>query len=253
MDKPHDLPGDHTEKTAMRTAVAVLLHRVARVSAAVILGLAGSAIADECFTMALWICPATPSPDAPIAVYTTDATNRIDGFGLFLDPDGALHAYARSAADAANVVEGPIPAEGEWSHLCLAYDGAHTFLYFNGALMGVATNGEGAVGVEGDFFIGNDGLHEFDGEISDVDLYDEALSGADVSRIFNGEAPDAASDAPLAAQPPDHAAEDPGQSPPAVSVASVRSVPPEGVRRAGKAVVRRKTYRRMLKVHTPLE
>lgn len=252
MDRPLVFPSKGSVMPAMRTAVAVFLHRAARASAAVILGLAGSAIADECFTMALWIRPAAPSPDAPIVVCTTDATNRTDGFGLFLDPDGSLRGYARSAGDAANVVPGPIPAEGEWSHLCLAYDGAHTFLYLNGALQGVATNDSGSADVEADFYIGDDGFRAFDGEISDIDLYDEALSDADVSRISNGEEPDAAA-GECDAAPPDSVADEAVQSPPALSGEPGKGAPPES-RPTGKAAIRRrKVSRRMLKVHSPLE
>lgn len=209
-------------------------------------------LADEGVTMSLWIRPDAPSPDAPVVVCTSDPANRTDGFGLFLDSDGSLRGYARSAGDAANVVPGPIPAEGEWSHLCLAYDGAHTFLYLNGALQGVATNDSGSADVEADFYIGDDGFRVFDGEISDIDLYDEALSGADVSRIFNDEEPGAAAGGSDPA-PPDSMADEAVQSPPALSVGPGKGAPPES-RPTGKAAIRRrKVSRRMLKVHSPLE
>ena len=196
---------------------------------------AGTAMADGGFTLSAWINPHTLSPDAPIIVRTADAENRGDGFGLFLGADGSLRAYARSATDAANVAVGEEPAVGEWSHVCLAYDGRVTRLYLGGAAQGVATNGAGNAESAGEVFIGDDGLRVFDGEI------------AFLAHGTDGKAPDAAKAAAATAK-----ASVP-QSVADAKSAAARALA-ERLRNLGRVSDRCRTPQKtLLKVHTPLE
>ena len=211
---------------------------------------AGTAMADGGFTLSAWICPRTLSPDAPIIVRTADAENRGDGFGLFLGADGSLRAYARSATDAANVAEGEVPAEGEWSHVCLAYDGRVTRLYLDGAAQGVATNGAGNAESAGEVFIGDDGLRVFDGEIAAIDLFDGVLTPEEIAFLAHGtggKAPDTAKAATTA---------DKASAPQSVAdakSAAARALA-ERLRNLGRVSDRCRTpAKTLLKVHTPLE
>ncbi len=211
---------------------------------------AGTAMADGGFTLSAWINPHTLSPDAPIVIRTADAENRGDGFGLFLGADGSLRAYARLATDAANVAVGEEPALGEWSHVCLAYDGRVTRLYLGGVAQGVATNGAGNAESDGEVFIGNDGLRVFDGEIAAIDLFDGALSSEEIAFLAHGaggKAPDAAKAATATAK---------ASAP--QSVADARSAQAtalaQRLRNLGRVSDRCRTSAKpLLKVHTPLE
>jgi hypothetical protein len=218
--------------------------------AATLILAAGAALADGGFTLSAWICPRTLSPEAPIIVRTADAENRGDGFGLFLGADGSLRAYARSATDAANIAAGAAPTEGEWSHVCLAYDGRITRLYLGGVAQGVATNGAGNAESTGEVFIGDDGLRVFDGEIAAVDFFTGALSAADVAflaRGADGKAPNAARAATATAKTSaPHSVAD-AKSAQAAALA-------ERLRNLGRVSDRCRTPAKpLLKVHTPLE
>lgn len=217
--------------------------------------------AAETFSLSAWICPKALSANAPIVVFTGDAEGRSDGFGLFLGDDGSLCAYARSAADEANVAVGAIPDEGEWSHVCLSYDGTCTRLYLASALQCVATNGVGSTEGEGEFYIGDDGFCAFDGEISDVELFDEALSADDVSRLAHDWSDESAAKEDEGTPPPGNPGDD-GLAPPALQAqtAELTSASPrkaaltERLRRMGRTSTRcRKSARPVLKVHTRLE
>ena len=218
--------------------------------AATLILAAGAALADGGFTLSAWICPQTLSPDAPIVIRTADAESRGDGFGLFLGADGSLRAYARSATDAANVAVGEEPAVGEWSHVCLAYDGRVTRLYLGGVAQGVATNGAGNAESEGEVFIGDDGLRVFDGEIAAIDLFDGALSSGEIAFLAHGtdgKAPDAAKAATATAKAsvPQSVAD--AKSAQATALA-------ERLRNLGRVSDRCRTPAKpLLKVHTPLE
>ncbi len=211
---------------------------------------AGAAMAEGGFTLSAWICPKALSPDAPIIVCTADAEGRGDGFGLFLGADGSLRAYARSAADAANVAEGAAPAEGEWSHVCLAYDGRTTRLYLGGVAQGVATNGVGDAETDGEVFVGDDGFRVFDGEIAAIDLFDGALSPGEVALLAHGEegvASEAAGAGAAKAKAPAP------QSSVEARDAAARALA-ERLRNLGRVSARcRASAKTILQIHTPLE
>lgn len=210
----------------------------------------GAAMADGGFTLSAWINPHTLSPDAPIVIRTADAESRGNGFGLFLGADGSLRAYARSATDVANIAVGEEPAVGEWSHVCLAYDGRVTRLYLGGVAQGVATNGAGNAESAGEVFIGDDGLRVFDGEIAAIDLFDGVLSPDEIAflaRGADGKAPDAAKAATATAK-----ASAP-QSVADAKSAAARALA-ERLRNLGRVSDRCRTPQKtLLKVHTPLE
>ncbi len=218
--------------------------------AATLILAAGAAWAEGGFTLSAWIHPRTLSPDAPIIVRTADPENRGDGFGLFLGTDGSLCAYARSATDAGNVAVGEEPAVGEWSHVCLAYDGRVTRLYLGGVAQGVATNGAGSAESAGEVFIGDDGLRVFDGEIAAIDLFDGELSPEEIAFLAQGPGEKAEDVAQAGA-----AAE---KAPAPQSVAEAKSAQAaalaERLRNLGRVSDRCRTPAKpLLKVHTPLE
>ena len=190
--------------------------------------------------------------DLPEGAFAGCADHRLHGGrGLFLGADGSLRAYARSAADAANVAKGAAPAEGEWSHVCLAYDGRTTRLYLGGVAQGVATNGVGDAETDGEVFVGDDGFRVFDGEIAAVDFFDGALAPGDVAFLARG-----AESPPSVAKKatPIAAAKAPVPQSALVSESARAAALAERLRHLGRVSARcRVPAKALLQVHTPLE
>ena len=79
-----------------------------------------------------------------------------------------------------------VPAIGQWTHIALTYDGATIKLYANGTLVG---SGAKAGNINGDnvpFDIGgrSGGLF-FSGLIDEVEAFNRALTGTEISSLFN--------------------------------------------------------------------
>ena len=139
------------------------------------------------FTAAAWVRAASFTDAAAILAKTSDHDAWPDGFALFFD--GAVPGgYIRRGGVAANHVASAPAAAGEWLHLCLAYDGEHSALYANGALVSVATNGAGDVDCADALWIGTtygaENAAPLHGDIADVRLYTAALSAREVADLL---------------------------------------------------------------------
>ena len=81
--------------------------------------------------------------------------------------------------------------DGEWHHIACTYDGAMAYIYVDGAVDGEQAK-TGAFGGDGaySFHIGNnaqhDGSRQLGGTVDDVQLYNRALSLAEVQKIMKG-------------------------------------------------------------------
>jgi len=85
---------------------------------------------------------------------------------------------------------------GTWYHVVATYDGAAMNMYVNGAVAGMPAAATGAIVVStAPVRIGAGGgtaaEQPFDGRIDDVRIYDRALSGAEVTTLYNGVLPGA--------------------------------------------------------------
>ncbi|ETW99469.1 MAG: hypothetical protein ETSY2_40785 [Candidatus Entotheonella gemina] len=75
-----------------------------------------------------------------------------------------------------------------WYHVAVTYDGAQVRFYLNGALDGSRALTDVPVGNVADLTIGRHGptgIHHFNGLIDEVELFDRALSGAEIEAIYN--------------------------------------------------------------------
>jgi len=81
-----------------------------------------------------------------------------------------------------------IPAQ--WNHIAFTYDGSQLIIYINGAVDRVVGSVSGAVNANSgqDFWIGSRADisgREFEGTLDEVRIYDRALSGSEISQLFN--------------------------------------------------------------------
>ena len=92
----------------------------------------------------------------------------------------------------------PVLQPGQWSHAVLIYDGHTKMLFLNGARQtqlnsGMLNHDQGIANTPGrpimigaDESFENPDAEKFDGAIDDVQLFNRALSGAEVSALYNG-------------------------------------------------------------------
>jgi hypothetical protein len=84
-----------------------------------------------------------------------------------------------------------VPALNQWTHIALTYDGATMKLYANGAVIGTLAHTGNIDGDGSEFAIGgrtNDccGRHfNFTGRVDEVEVFDRALSDAEIAAIYN--------------------------------------------------------------------
>ncbi|HET6953953.1 MAG TPA: LamG-like jellyroll fold domain-containing protein [Acidimicrobiales bacterium] len=135
-------------------------------------------------TIDAWVRPAGPATWSTVVL-----KERSSGlsYGLYgADGDGNPAGYARIGGD--REVAGPSAAPpGVWTHLAVTYDGAALRLYVNGALVR-STSRTGTIATSNDPLAigGNSAWGEwFTGEIDEVNIYNRALTAAEVAQDMN--------------------------------------------------------------------
>lgn len=132
------------------------------------------------------------------AWYLTDGALPTPDFQAIIEPTGASFVHLQLYSSGNNVVytDGsaaylPILAEdaGVWHYVALTSSNGAQALYLDGALVGTATVSYGNISptASGDLRIGAGygGGRNFNGALSNVAIYDHALSGADVLAHYN--------------------------------------------------------------------
>jgi hypothetical protein len=162
---------------------------------------AGAPIVDttKSFSVAEWVkINATPAGQWQTTVVQQGTT--AEGFVLDYNPSANRWAFSRANTDTANApgsgaLSSAAPAVGQWTHLVGVYDSSAgtVALYVNGVLQNSATY-TSAMPSSGPFVVGRGwyngaACNPFLGSVSDVQLYQRALSATDVSTLANAAAP----------------------------------------------------------------
>jgi hypothetical protein len=131
-------------------------------------------------TMAAWI-KAAPNDDR----FQTFAGHSDSGYRMDIDTSMDLHfADANSAGD----LTGSALNDGQWHFVVGTYDGAHEYLYIDGLQNASQPATGAATGSGDDFTIGVDPQYVtsrmFDGAVTEVALFNYALSGSQVLSLF---------------------------------------------------------------------
>jgi hypothetical protein len=135
-------------------------------------------------TIAARIRPSAPTANGGIIM------NKEGEYGVARFPDGTIRWALANTSPGWNWVDTKVVApEGQWSHVVVAYDGTRVRTWLDG----VSRHEEPAAGPIGDVTPGSDELwiggrstqpQYFAGDISDVAVFDRALSTYDVHRLL---------------------------------------------------------------------
>ncbi|MEW6127478.1 MAG: HYR domain-containing protein [Acidobacteriota bacterium] len=140
------------------------------------LNLTGTAV-----TLDGWIRP-TASTDA---VYLGKSQNAANDYVL-LYQSGQLSAIIKAGGTETTVNTGVVPALNQWTHIALVYNGATIKVYADGAEVGSTAKTGNLAGSNVPFSIGGRaGELFFNGLIDEVEVFDRALSAAEIQSIYN--------------------------------------------------------------------
>jgi hypothetical protein len=149
-------------------------------------------------TITAWIRPQL-APGGAAFVFARREPLVSEGYSLFINNDGYLRAQFQTDdyldVDSQDPV---IVYDGSWQHVAVTADGTtgQVVLYLNGNAVPLNYNGtlSGAFAAVSQLYIGRrqtadtpegiDGALNYKGLIDEVQLYDRALTGAEIQRIF---------------------------------------------------------------------
>jgi len=138
------------------------------------------------YTFAMWINPASTSGVRHLISYPTDANSR---HGMYIQ-NGVLKGGYRNSSTYFGAPAGNVSAN-QWQHVALVNNGGTLSMYVNGVATTGATSmsflsaAERTIGGKSQYTSGY-----FSGPISDVRIYTESLSAADILDLYNGIEPD---------------------------------------------------------------
>jgi hypothetical protein len=132
------------------------------------------------WTIAAWINPASFTGQTWPTIYSEGRW----GISFGLKSTGQLDSWVNNGNEVNSTGSVPLNV---WSHVALTYDGVRRTFYINGAAAGTgsapAVNPDSGGSAIGDVTT-SPNSSRFNGLIDEVDLYDQALSEADIRAIF---------------------------------------------------------------------
>ena len=147
-------------------------------------------------TLQLWFNPA--SVDGIQNLFSKDVKGKADHFGMWLS-GGEISIRSQSNSRTRSLGSGPgLVKAGEWNHVAVSWGNSGFRLYLNGQKVDEDTSWKaGWVDNQESILIGADNQFSdsqrtdkpeffFNGKLDDVALYNRALSGADIARLFDG-------------------------------------------------------------------
>ncbi len=151
------------------------------------LGITNAPLANG-FTAAAWTRADSFPSNAAALAKMSDHDAWDDGFAIHFEDGASLSGYVRQWGAPSNTVASGVSTTGVWVHLCMAYDGARTFLYADGTLAATATNSAGSVSNNAPLWIGSlygdSGAWLWHGDIADVRIYTAALAPGEVAALL---------------------------------------------------------------------
>jgi len=141
-------------------------------------------------TICAWVKIRSKPDDHP-RILQKEPTN--DAYILWnSDDDGHVNEYGWRIevgdADYYDVYTNGITYSGDWEFIVGTYDGSQIKIYYNGKLSGTTNvsgqinNTDGAISIGGDK---TDGGSELDGKISEIRMYNRALTPSEIQYLYN--------------------------------------------------------------------
>jgi hypothetical protein len=151
---------------------------------------------DGAFTVEAWLNPgADTTAAAPTCPLSSGqfASPRSGWLIYQVDTGWAFRMYNENGtAFSVNLVGGPAPVVGTWSHVVAVYDGTTAYVYVNGVQAASDTPTGYVPSAGGSFYIGGraDASFWWNGQADEVAVYDTALSASVISSHYqNGISP----------------------------------------------------------------
>ena len=142
------------------------------------------------FTQSVWIAPTSMGSTyghPNVLAWGTGSNNQTNGLAIYSPSTGVYHLLHWFYADD-NEWTIPNLVDGKWHHLAVTYDGTIITAYLDGASLGSQTPPSTPAVTSGtSLFIGRDNMtaNYFSGGISDIKIYNKALSSADITSLYD--------------------------------------------------------------------
>jgi len=138
------------------------------------------------FTCSAWIKPIAQNSHNVIFALRDNTDTELY---YFIRSSGSSNANKFESYNGTNAVLSTSTATfGAWSHVTLVQNGANKEFYINGVLDNTAAQSNGASATSANFIIGSgteSGNGSFNGEISNAQIFNTALSATDVETLYN--------------------------------------------------------------------
>ena len=142
------------------------------------------------FTCSAWIKPIAQNSHNVIFALRDNTDTELY---YFIRSSGSSNANKFESYNGTNAVLSTSTATfGAWSHVTLVQNGANKEFYINGVLDNTAAQSNGASATSANFIIGSgteSGNGSFNGEISNAQIFNTALSSTDVESLYNNGTP----------------------------------------------------------------
>ena len=133
-------------------------------------------------TLDAWVNPTNAGESGVIAGKTADSAN---DYLLYLS-GGTVVGLIKSGGSEITIAGG-VPPAGTWTHVALVYDGSTIKTYYNGTLFDTTSKSGNLDGSNSEVAIGGRAAGDlnFVGFIDEVEVFNRALSGDDIARIYH--------------------------------------------------------------------
>jgi len=140
-------------------------------------------------TVDAWINPVAPQGTDYSPIVKKTGPGLVLGYALEFHGPGVMFWVYVNGAWRASALSGAVPT-GQWTHVAGVYDGQAVRLYVNGAALGGGTAVAGSItAATNPLNIGRDPSNPtvrfYHGLIDEVEIFDRALSAAEVAAIYN--------------------------------------------------------------------
>jgi hypothetical protein len=142
------------------------------------------------FTLSVWVLQKESSEVAPVAGWATFSRRGRGGSAMFSCGSSPQYGAVIGGRNASCGFMGGVPPAGSWHHIVYAYEGGTngTFRIYADGELNTVTQLAWNARAGGNIQLGMPGMRrmQFTGLLSDVFIYDYALSAEEVQHLFNG-------------------------------------------------------------------
>jgi len=143
-----------------------------------------SAFDIQSFTISAWIKINDVDYNGILSHYATN-----NGYNFFVNTDGKLRTYIGDNTGANSLVSGTALGANKWYHCVTTYTSGTRKIYLNGVEDGSSSTAVTITFPTGSLVIGEAIDAYMNGNISEVTIYDKALSASEVKTLYNGREP----------------------------------------------------------------